>query len=160
MILAQPDGPTIELSIVGYEFPDGGTGWHDWNWLNVEVHVRSGPAAWSGGPDACLLTTEARELAAWLRAVASGAEREPGVDFLEPELAFAVVRRLASGEVEVRITLGYLLIREQNLVPGEKLEELPIVVRVSPASLHTAAADLEASLRHWPERRDPEERGN
>jgi hypothetical protein len=154
MILAQPDGPSIRIAILGYQFPEGGLGWHDWNWLNVQVQVRSGAAAWTGGPDPCLLTTEARELGVWLRAVAERSEPRASLEFLEPQLSFAMVGRPSDGVVALGVTLRWALIRDQNLVADRKVEELPLVLHVGEDALRMAAADLEVELLPWPVRQD------
>jgi hypothetical protein len=149
MILRQTGGPAIELTILGYEFPDGGVGWHDFNWLRVFVRVESGGRSWTGGPDPCLLTTEVKELSAWLRAAADGWSPPP--EFLEPELSFAVVRPADERGIPVAVTLRHAFVRDQTLVSGQ-LSELPLVLYVEPETLRAGAADLEADLLRFPVR--------
>lgn len=149
MILRQRGGPTIELRILGYEFPEGADEWHDLNWLRVLVRVESGSASWTGGPDPCLLTSEAKILADWLRAAADGWLAPP--EFLEPALSFAVVRSPDSRGIPLAVTLRHAFVTGQNLVSGA-LRELPLVLYVAPEEVRAAASDLETDLLRFPVR--------
>jgi len=149
MILRQRGGPTIELKVLGYEFPDGADEWHDLNWLRIQVRVESGDANWTAGPDPCLLTSEAKALAEWLRAAAAGWLAPP--EFLEPALSFAVVRPLEERGIPLAVTLRHELVSNQTLVSGP-LRELPLVLYVAPEELRAAASDLEADLLRFPVR--------
>jgi hypothetical protein len=73
--LASIDGSFLDLRIVGYQFPgtvgDGsGRGW-DANWLVIRGEVNDGGRI-SAFQDPCLTTWEARQVAEWLRGVATG----------------------------------------------------------------------------------------
>jgi hypothetical protein len=106
--------PTIELRFLGYEFPDGADDWHDLNWLRILVRVESGSASWTGGPDPCLLTSEAKVLAEWLRSAADGWLPPP--EFLEPTLSFAVVRSPDARGIPLAVTFRHALVTGQTLV--------------------------------------------
>jgi len=150
MILRQHSGPQIELLVLGYQFPEGLADWHDLNWLNVLVRVKTSGADWTAGPDPCLLTTEALALAGWLRAAAGGRVVAPLV-FVEPALSFAVARQSDGQAVPVAVTLRHAFVKNQDLV-AVPVTELPLVLHVAPADLVAAAADLETDLLHFPVR--------
>jgi hypothetical protein len=149
MILRQQGGPQITLSILGYQFPDG-SDWHDLNWLNVLLRVETIGAHWTGGPDPCLLTTEAAELVVWLRAAAGGSTVKH-LEFLEPELSFDIARPPEDRGIPVAVTLRQDFVKAQTLVAG-LISELPLVLYVAPADLLEAAAQLENDLLRFPER--------
>ena len=153
MILRQHGGPQIELTVVGYQFPHGVSDWHDLNWLNILVRVQTIGASWTGGPDPCLLTTEARELAAWLRAAADKSAVTP-LEFIEPELSFAVARPPDDRVVPLAVTLKHAFIKDQTLVSGQ-VTELPLVLHVAAGDLAASADELEIDLRRFPVRESP-----
>jgi len=150
MILRQRGGPQIELQVLGYQFPHGVSDWHDLNWLNVLVRVQTVGADWKGGPDPCLLTTEARGLVGWLRAAADGSAISP-LEFIEPELSFAVARPPDTRGVPLAVTLKHAFIKDQTLVSVD-VTELPLVLYVVAEDLVAAADDLESDLRRFPVR--------
>ena len=150
MILRQREGPEIELQVLGYEFSQGATDWHDLNWLKILVRVNTVGASWTGGPDPCLLTTEARELVAWLR-TAAVEHPVPPLAFIEPGLSFAVAREPGEGRIPVAVTLRHAFVRNQPLVSGQP-DKLPFLLYVDPEVLSTAASDLEADLLRYPVR--------
>jgi hypothetical protein len=150
MILRQRGGPQIELTVLGYQFPYGVSDWHDLNWLNIFVRVQTVGASWTGGPDPCLLTTEARDLAAWLRAAANGSAVTP-LEFLEPELSFAVARPPDDRVVPLAVTLKHAFVKDQTLV-SVQLNELPLVLHVVAEDLVAAADELDIDLRRVPVR--------
>jgi len=150
MILRQQEGPEIDLQILGYQCPQGVTDWHDLNWLNILVRVSTLGASWTGGPDPCLLTTEARDLAAWLRSAADGRHILP-LSFIEPELSFAVAREADERGIPVAVTMRHAFVSNQPLVPGQP-DELPFLLYVAPNVLLTAASDLETDLLRYPVR--------
>ena len=148
MILRQHGGPQIELAILNYQFRDGADNWHDLNWLSVQVAVKSLGAHWKN-VEPCLLTTEVRALAAWLRAAAVGRTDGP-LDFVEPELSFAVVRPVEIGApIPVGVTLRHGLLKNQSLVSGT-FAEVPLVLHVAPDDLQLAASDLDAEAQRFP----------
>src|SRR5262245_27761306 len=80
MHLSAPDGQSIELRIVGYQFPDS-------NWLTVEGSVCHPSGNWSFRRS-CLLTYEVLPLADWLEAIGTGTQERPSVLLTEPNLYF------------------------------------------------------------------------
>jgi hypothetical protein len=110
--LISDDGVSITLRPTAYEFLGMRTGdWDDLNWLRIAGEVDTPEGAW-GFNDPCLLTTEAAQLGAWLRAVAarrvppSGPTEQgevyPSCDFTEPNVAFGV-EAYGAGDVSIRV---------------------------------------------------------
>ena len=81
----------LELDILGYEFPEGGSDLYDVNWLVVGVAYDDGSLSFREA-DSCLLAYELRELTEALDGIVEG--RETGLirTFTEPYLSFAVTR--------------------------------------------------------------------
>ncbi|MEH3077262.1 MAG: hypothetical protein PGN11_11375 [Quadrisphaera sp.] len=76
MVLEGEDGASVELSVVGYQFPDvvapDGDDW-DANWLVIAGHVRTCDGRTWTFRDPGLTTWEVAEVAAWLDRAAAGA---------------------------------------------------------------------------------------
>ncbi len=51
MLLRSADGSELELGTAGYEFPRGGLGEEDDNWLRIRVRVGSPRGSWPGTPE-------------------------------------------------------------------------------------------------------------
>jgi hypothetical protein len=106
-------GPAVSLRPVRWQFPPDAGAWDD-QWLIVSGTVDLGDRTWSF-TDPCLLVGEARELAAWLREVATGQvepdeiatdhDGEPSLSFMEPPLGFSVSARDGE-EFVVRISFA------------------------------------------------------
>lgn len=113
MKLTSADDSSLELTVVGYQFPEFVPGrssldashW-DANWLVVRGCLVSAAGAGSEFEDPCLTTWEARQLADWLDVVSGDAvrlpERVPPLTFTEPALSF---RLAATGAVSVEIRM-------------------------------------------------------
>jgi hypothetical protein len=87
MKLASRDGQSLELRILGYQFPHLETEEYDSNWLVVTGKVTHSRGSWQF-TEPCLLTYEAEKLASWMDDVA---DAKPGFDtcgFIEPNLEF------------------------------------------------------------------------
>ncbi|MEU9115200.1 hypothetical protein AB0D04_26300 [Streptomyces sp. NPDC048483] len=91
-----------------------GDHWDD-NWLAIGAEVATPEGSWSF-TDPCLLLEEAREVSAWLRAVAAGKVPDakpdpeghlvPDLSFLEPVLGFSQVRwHDGTGVLRVHLSL-------------------------------------------------------
>jgi hypothetical protein len=87
MKLASRDGQTLELRILGYQFPDLGTSEYDSNWLVVTGKVTHSRGSWQF-TNPCLLTFEAEQLATWMDRVAHAKLPSDTCDFMEPNLEF------------------------------------------------------------------------
>lgn len=102
---------SVGLRPVGYQFATAQGDWHDDNWLVIDGAVMSPEGSWVFA-DPCLLTDEAQQVAAWLRAVAagtvvvsepdSGGELSPDTWFTEPVVAFSLAGRSESGASVIR----------------------------------------------------------
>jgi hypothetical protein len=148
-------GRALELTIDGYQFPgtsaNGGGFDFDANWLIVRGRVNDGAREWTFR-DPCLLTHEARELAAWLEAVATDWRDLDAIDFTEPNLEFR--RTSAPGDAPVvRVTL-----RLEALPPwAEDVSEDDwdkhfIDLELSREALAIAASNLKDELERYPQR--------
>jgi hypothetical protein len=93
MMLASRDGTMVELSAVGYQFPQRSAApedERDWdaNWLLISGTIRTSDSQQWKFTDPCLTTWEAAGLSGWLAAAAA---HEPGItgktlSFTEPNL--------------------------------------------------------------------------
>ncbi len=129
-------GSSLELSVVGYQFPElEGVPW-DSNWLVIAGRAELDGRQWKFR-DSCLLTGEASDLADWLEARSKDTSEDSEIDFLEPYLYF-------------RWSQGALLVRLGPWTSGDKVEYL----RFSPSSdeLMSAASSLREDLRKYPYR--------
>ncbi len=100
-------GVSVELEPLRWQFPADAGEWDD-QWLAIRGRIDLGDRNWSF-TDPCLLMTDARELARWLRAASDGrisasprdcdGEPEPDLVFLEPALGFSVAGYQETGPV-------------------------------------------------------------
>ncbi|WP_404962138.1 hypothetical protein [Streptomyces sp. 147326] len=105
---------SVELRPLRYQFATVRGNRYDDNWLVIGGTVTTGGGSWSFA-DPCLLTHEARQVAAWLRGVAAGtvsvidpnAEGDvfPDPWFNEPVLAFSLAAR-SEAEAVIRVHLS------------------------------------------------------
>ena len=87
MILRGAGDTTLELTVLGYQYPDvTGGGW-DANWLIVRGSVKTAEHEWTFA-DPCLTTWELQHLVRWMESI-GGADAHPTVAFTEPCLAFS-----------------------------------------------------------------------
>src|SRR4051812_43563925 len=83
------NGTSLELKIVGYQFPALATEEYDSNWLQIQIRATIPEGSWTT-TDPCLLTYEAAELADWFDAVHEGRASDDVLGFLEPNLRFEI----------------------------------------------------------------------
>ncbi|HEU4676614.1 MAG TPA: hypothetical protein VFS29_11530 [Motilibacteraceae bacterium] len=169
MRLRSSDGTQFELRPVRYQFAGvrGSRCGRDWdaNWLVIRGDVQlADRRSWSF-EDPCLTTWEARELAAWLRGVASGAVQptpfEGGGEertwmFTEPNLALSLAARDdVTATVRVHLSLEarppWLAGDDPGEDPGE-LFEFFVEVTAPLNVVAQAADDWTAELATFPER--------
>jgi hypothetical protein len=147
MHLAGPDG-SLDLTILGYQFPHLADEPYDSNWLQVRVRVTHPRGSWTA-TDPALLTYEAAYLADWLEAVAAGAAADPGCSFMEPCVWF----ELRDGVDDGTVLRAYF---QHELRPpwacDLDADEAALEVRTDPAALRRAAAALRMQLREYPQR--------
>ncbi|MER6152189.1 WapI family immunity protein [Streptomyces hirsutus] len=113
-MLLSDHASSVELRPLSYQFPVVQGDSYDDNWLVISGTVATPEGSWSF-TDPCLLTQEARQVSAWLRAVASGALEVTGPDaegrlspdtwFIEPVLAISLAARTDRGAV-IRVHLS------------------------------------------------------
>ena len=97
------DGSFLELSIVGYEFPELERVPYDSNWLFIAGHAASACREWEFR-EPCLLTYEVAALAEWLEARSKDVSKGSDIQFIEPHLYF----RWNHGVLEVQLDLECL----------------------------------------------------
>ena len=95
------NGKRLELSILGYEFPDGKGDMYDVNWLDVGFVYDDGSLSFRQ-KDSCLLSYELEELTEALDGIVEGRETGTIQTFMEPYLTFAVTRVGEVFAVQVR----------------------------------------------------------
>jgi hypothetical protein len=126
--------------------PEELDGWDDW--LVIAVDVRTGDGRTWSFSDPCLTTDEARDLERWLRqqedeasaSVAPVRERDAGLRFIEPNLAF---RLLAARPARRRLEVAF---SHESLPPWL---DRSCLGQVYPLVLDVAADDLAAGADQW-----------
>ncbi|WP_329562005.1 WapI family immunity protein [Kitasatospora sp. NBC_01266] len=160
-MLLSDHASAVELFPLRYQFPTTGGDPYDDNWLVIGGKVTTPQGAWSFA-DPCLLTGEAREVTAWLCAVAAGTvavtgrdaegELAPDTWFVEPVLAFSVADRSEGGAV-IRIHLSL-----EAAPPWQQGDErtgiyqYAVEVRVDTEALLHAADQWDLALASFPAR--------
>lgn len=145
MIFTHNSGQSVELSLLGYAYPDANpdVSFHDSNWLNVRVRVNTQQKSWSVVENA-MQTFEVERLAALLRDWSCN--RRLGVDlFVITEQSFAVrllsyTKDTKAMRIELRdaFSLNATEINVDWQYPNE--------------SLNTLADHLETELKRFPVR--------
>ncbi|WP_042379428.1 WapI family immunity protein [Streptacidiphilus melanogenes] len=112
-MLLSDHASSVELNPLRYQFPAARGDSYDDNWLVIGGTVVTPDGSWSFA-DPCLLAGEARQVSAWLRAVAAGTVAVTGPDaegwlspdtwFVEPMLAVSLASRDKRGAV-IRVHL-------------------------------------------------------
>jgi hypothetical protein len=143
------DGHSLELHIVGYQFPDLTKDHWDSNWLRIEGRVSHPRGRWIF-QDPCLLTYEVSKLADWLEAVAREKSTREEIDFIEPNLSFRILR---SPEPAVLRVYFELEARPRwAAAPYAGTKDLWVEVPVQEFHLRDAARSLRKELAIYPER--------
>jgi hypothetical protein len=92
---------SLELDVLGYEFPDAEDDYFDANWLNVGIRYDDGQLSFRQ-VDSCLLAFELAELTETVDAILEGRESGTITDLTEPYLALAVTRTEETYAVQAR----------------------------------------------------------
>ncbi|MFI1004164.1 hypothetical protein ACIP10_32800 [Streptomyces galbus] len=152
----------VDLRPVRYQFATASGDAFDDNWLVVDGTVTTPEGTWSF-TDPCLLVDEAREVSAWLRAVAAGTvavtepdaegELTPDTCFIEPVVALSLADRSEAGTAVVRVHLSL-----EAAPPWQQGEDMPdiyqyaVEIEVDTAALRHAADEWDLSLSSFPSR--------
>ncbi|MFJ8621990.1 hypothetical protein ACIRD3_04010 [Kitasatospora sp. NPDC093550] len=160
-MLLSDQASSVELRPLRYQFSGVRGDAYDDNWLVVAGTVTTPEGSWSFA-DPCLLSDEAREVSAWLRAVAAGAVAvtgpdaegwlDPDTDFVEPVLAVSLAERSGS-EAEIRVHLSL-----EAAPPwlqgddGADIHQYVVEVRLDTAALLHAADQWDLALVPFPSR--------
>ena len=149
MKLVSRDGQSFELQILGYEFPHFETAEYDSNWLVVAGEVGHSRGSWQF-THPCLLTYEAAGLATWMDAVADTGSCSDTCGFIEPNLEFRALLNLEQPVLRVYFNLEARPSWASN--PGAGLEDLWVEFPIGEIDLRSAAQQLRAELKQYPQR--------
>ena len=149
MKLASTDGQSLELTILGYQFPHLETKEYDSNWLIVAGSVIHPRGSWQFA-DPCLLTYEAEWLAAWMDALAEGSPPAATIGFIEPNLAFGVGFNTKGPLLRVYFELEARPSWESSAPAGEK--DIWVEFPIEELDLRSAARQWRAELAAYPQR--------
>ena len=167
MRLDRIGGGSVELVLVGYQFPDGPVSAgriadstprpdgklpivyteDDDNWLVVLGSVESERGAWTFR-EPCLQTWEVKTLARWLEDVSQLSQPEP-ISFTEPLLVFALAKTGQSDEV-AKLIISFAHESRPPWSPPEAFETTPIYFDVRRQDLHRASVGLLEELSRFP----------
>ncbi|MEV7084401.1 hypothetical protein AB0O07_00620 [Streptomyces sp. NPDC093085] len=153
---------SVDLCPVRYQFATVRGDSYDDNWLIIDGTVITPEGSWSFA-DPCLLTDEARQVSAWLRAVAAGTvdvtepdaegELSPDTLFIEPVVAFSLANRIEGGTAVIRIHLSLEAAPPwQQGEDGADIYQYVVEVRLNAAALLHAADQWDLSLASLPAR--------
>ncbi len=136
---------SLELSVVGYQFPDAVSEPYDSNWLLVQLSVSDHQGTWNVA-EPCLLTYEVARLADWFDKINSRSFEKTECGFLEPLIAFQVVENEQKDLLRIRFMLEALpaWARDQD--------EYFIEFVLAEVDLQTASDDLRKQLERYPQR--------
>jgi hypothetical protein len=140
------DGHGVELTVVGYQFPDAVHPGQRQSWLIVEGAARCRRGAWSFRWPA-LTADDAVLLADWLRSMA-GEQSSGGLEFTEPNLAFAGTRS-GTNQVDLQIDL------DLEFSPPWRLrtrsgDPFTLSFQVTPEAILRAAAEWADEIAPYP----------
>lgn len=158
MRLVSSDGDELNLSIVGYQFPDAEDPRQRFSWNMVEGDAVHGHQRWHFRWPA-LTCAEPPVLVRWLRAVAAWAEVGPGggggpapaaLEFTEPNLSFEVLDRSVATGVALRVGLD-LELRPPGATGARAGHPTFLTLRLRPGDLRRAAQELEVDIAQYPD---------
>jgi hypothetical protein len=148
--LVSRDGPSFELAILGYEFPELEEADYDSNWLVVRIDVTTPEGSWTA-TEPSLLTYDVKRLADWLDDVKNNQQMVDEIGFIEPLLWFKVLGGPFKGK-NLRVYFGIEYrppwARSRPAYEGEIWPEFPL----SEIDLNAAAQSLREQLSRFPQR--------
>ncbi|MBL3671562.1 hypothetical protein JL475_37970 [Streptomyces sp. M2CJ-2] len=147
---------SVDLRPVRYQFATVRGDSYDDNWLVIDGTVMTPEGSWSFA-DPCLLTGEAHQVSAWLRAVAAGTvavtepdaagELSPDTWFIEPVVAFSLGDRSEGGTAVIRVHLSLEAAPPwQQGDDGADIYQYVVEVGMNAAALLHAADQWDLSL--------------
>jgi hypothetical protein len=157
MRLGSPPGDVLDLSIVGYQFPEAADPGQRYSWHMIAGRASTPLQTWELRWSA-LTCDESVRLTGWLVQVAEAAARttsdpEPALitqaSFTEPDLAFAVLA-VHDGQVTMRVELDLELHAEINprrMHPGGPSV---LLLEVPADQLRQAASDWAGDVTRFP----------
>ena len=150
MILKSTGGSSLEMTLVGYQFPDLETKEYDSNWLLIKIDAVHSKGQWTS-VDPSLLTYEVQRLADWLAAIARGQKVDDTEEFMEPNLSF----RLANLDTGARTLRVYFELESRP--PWAKSDtanenDFWLEFPLGDLDLEAAARQLRDELRRYPQR--------
>lgn len=146
------EGNCLDLSLVGYQFPDETVDPWDSNWLLVSVRVVMRAGTWEV-VDPCLTTWEAKHLVRWLVTAATRDPAAAQVSLTEPNLSVSATAVPGADDRVVIEACFDLELRPPWPGPSEGGGgSLCIDLDVERADLARAAASLLADLVRFPQR--------
>lgn len=134
----------LELSIVGYQFPQTMSG-SGANWLRVEISARNEIENWKA-TDPCLETLDLPRLAEWLMELPQGVPSENPLEFTEPCLVFEA----PPGKLRVYFDLELRPDWNHRRTGGEL--EVWVEFPLDDIDPHTAARAIMAAASRFPYR--------
>ncbi len=153
MRLGTSPGDTLELSVVGYQFPEATDPRERFSWHVVKGRARTRGGDWTFRWPA-LTCDESARLPGWLSQVADALDRQgpptrPSLSFTEPDLAFGLIA-VDGGHATLRVELDLELHARPS--PRKLHPDGPSVLRlrVSVDQLRTAATDWGDDLTTYP----------
>jgi hypothetical protein len=141
MRLLASDGSFLELTVMGYQFPNLDGVSYDSNWLVIAGHAALAGRAWRFR-EPCLLTDEVSGLADWFEARSKDASNDSEIGFIEPNLHFG----WSQGALQVNLDLECL----PSWAPKYNAEEFYLRFTPSMDELASAALSLRADLLKYP----------
>jgi hypothetical protein len=150
MRVCGPDGQSLELRVLRYQFPQPSDNEYDSNWLMIEGVVSHPRGGWSFC-DPCLLTDEVARLADWLDALGQSESCATEMGFLEPNLSFALIRP-PGGNGVLRVYFDLESRPHWAPAPTAGRSDLWVEFPVLEAGLREAARELREQLARCPER--------
>jgi hypothetical protein len=149
MKLVGKDGQSLELRILGYQFPHLATAPYDSNWLIVAGDVKHARGSWQF-TDPCLLTYEAAELASWINSLADAGRLSGICDFIEPSLEFRAL--IEMDRSVLRVTFDYQALPSWASDQTGAEEPMWIDFPIEELDLRLAALQWRAELAAYPQR--------
>jgi hypothetical protein len=152
---------SVELRPLRYQFATTRGNRYDDNWLVIGGKVATDEGSWAFA-DPCLLTHEAQEVAAWLRAAARGTLAvtrpeatgyvSPDTWFNEPVLAFSLAQRSEAGAlVRVHLSMEAAPPWRQGDDRAD-IYQYSVALQVDSAALLDAADQWDLALASFPTR--------